>query len=320
MKRETLIWTTLLAFGVVFLLIRAVGTERGVGRQYVVSHEIAGLRDAVDDKIVEVDPNSIPVDDNRHQRIQRATQYSDALPGDTRAVFSLSRTVGVWMAALLTLCIFSYLYRDNVCYKLAEALIVGVSAGYAMVVAFWDVLIAKFLVKLAPGVARYAFVPDTPVHSETEWLYLVPLVLGVMVFARWLPKGKWLARWPLAFVVGTTAGLKLISFLDADFISQIRSTILPLVVFATDQAGVRVFDWKQSLQNIVLVGSVLTSLTYFYFSVEHTGIVGRISRLGVWVLMITFGASFALTVMSRITLLTMRLEFLFKDWLGIGAG
>ncbi len=320
MKRETLIWTMLLAFGAVFLLLRAVATERGVGRQYVVAREIAGLFDETAGKIVEVDPKTITVDDSRYHRMQRATQYVEALHGDTSAVFSLSRTIGIWLAALLTLCIFSYMYRDNVCYKLAEALIVGVSAGYAMVVAFWDVLIAKFLVRLTPNVARYAFVPDTPTGNDTEWLYLVPLILGVLVFARWLPKGKWLARWPLAFVVGTTAGLKLISFLDADFISQIRSTILPLVVFATDQGGARVFDWKQSLENIVLVAGVLTSLTYFYFSVEHTGVVGRISRLGVWVLMITFGASFALTVMSRITLLTMRLEFLFQDWLGIVGG
>jgi len=67
----------------------------------------------------------------------------------------------------------------------------------------------------------------------------------------------------------------------------------------------------------VIVVSVLSSLTYFYFSVEHKGWVGRISRVGIWVLMISFGASFALTVMGRITLLTMRLQFLFDDWLGL---
>ena len=67
----------------------------------------------------------------------------------------------------------------------------------------------------------------------------------------------------------------------------------------------------------MIVVSVLSSLTYFYFSVEHKGWVGRISRVGIWVLMISFGASFALTVMGRITLLTMRLQFLFDDWLGL---
>lgn len=318
MKRETLVWTLLLAFGAMFLLLRAVGTERGVGRQYVVTEEIVGMRDSTDGSIDEVDLKTIPENDERRSRLVRATKHKEARREEAGAVFSLSRTIGIWIAALLTLCIFSYMYRDNVGYKLAESIIVGVSAGYAMVVAFWDILIAKFLVKLAPDVARYALVPDTPVTSRVEWLYLIPFVLGLMVFARWLPRGKWLARWPLAFVVGTTAGLKLISFLDADFLNQIRSTILPLVVFAGDQGGARVFDWKQSLQNIVLVAGTLSSLTYFYFSVEHRGVVGQVSRIGVWVLMITFGASFALTVMSRITLLTMRLEFLFHDWLGIG--
>ena len=122
---------------------------------------------------------------------------------------------------------------------------------------------------------------------------------------------------PLAFIVGTTAGLKLILFLNADFVRQIRSTMLPLIVYSVGSSGSREFDWYQSLQNLVIVVSVLSSLTYFYFSVEHKGIVGRISRVGVWVLMISFGASFALTVMGRITLLTMRLQFLFDDWLGL---
>ena len=96
------------------------------------------------------------------------------------------------------------------------------------------------------------------------------------------------------------------------------SGLLPLLVFTTDASTkVTAFDWKQSVQNIVLVAGVLSSLTYFYFSVEHKGMVGRVSKAGVWVLMITFGASFALTVMGRITLLTMRFQFLFNDWLGI---
>ena len=172
------------------------------------------------------------------------------------------------------------------------------------------------LVKLAPDVARYAFLPDTPANAKANYLYIVPVVLGCMVFCRLIPKIAWMGRWPLAFVIGTTAGLKLTSFLDADFVRQVRSTILPLVVFSATASGGSELDWKQSIQNIVIVISVLSCVTYFYFSVEHKGLVGRISRVGIWVLMISFGASFALTVMGRITLLTMRLQFLFDDWLG----
>ena len=59
----------------------------------------------------------------------------------------------------------------------------------------------------------------------------------------------------------------------------------------------------------------MACLTYFFFSIEHKGVVGRTAKVGIWVLMITFGAGFAYTVMGRITLLTQRIEFLFGDWL-----
>ena len=39
------------------------------------------------------------------------------------------------------------------------------------------------------------------------------------------------------------------------------------------------------------------------------------ARVGIWYLMITFGAAFGFTVMGRIALLAARVEFLFDDWL-----
>jgi hypothetical protein len=60
---------------------------------------------------------------------------------------------------------------------------------------------------------------------------------------------------------------------------------------------------------------VLCCLTYFFFSFEHKGIVGKAARVGIWILMITFGASFGYTVMGRIALLAIRLEFLLDNWL-----
>lgn len=311
MKSDTLIWTILLVGGAGFLTFRATSTERGVGQQYVVPVEVVGQ---VDDagKIVPVAEGETP----DPAKLRKSVRYDKASRGDEKAVFSWSRSVGVWISALLTLCVFSYLYRDNMFYKLAESIIVGVSAGYWLVQNFWEVLVVKVFVKVAPAISRYALVPDLPIDAKVDYWTLVPVILGCLIFCRLVPRVAWLGRWPLAFVVGTTAGLKLILFLNADFVQQVRSTILPLVVFMNSDAN-RTIDWNKSIQNTVIVFSVLSSLTYFYFSVEHKGIIGRISRVGIWVLMISFGASFALTVMGRITLLTMRLQFLFDEWLGL---
>jgi hypothetical protein len=61
-------------------------------------------------------------------------------------------------------------------------------------------------------------------------------------------------------------------------------------------------NWFGVFSNVLLLLGLLASLVYFYFSVAHTGAVGKVSRVGVWVLMIGFGASFGLTVQGRLSL------------------
>jgi hypothetical protein len=233
-------------------------------------------------------------------------EWVAARPDESGAVVSAPRTAGVWVAALLTLAIFSFLYKDNPAYRFAEAVMVGVSAAYFMVAGFWDGLVPKLFIPLS----RMQWGTADDVGRSV--LTLTPLALGMMLLWRLLPRGGWIARWPLAFIVGTYAGIRLLSFLEADFVSQIRNTIVPLVVRTPDGQG---FDLWASVRNGLMLGGVLSCLAYFYFSMDHRGWYGRVARVGVWYLMITFGASFAFTVMGRIALLASRLEFLFDDWL-----
>ena len=229
------------------------------------------------------------------------------------AQVSLSRSVGLWVAAFFTLFIFSFLYRDNPFYKVAEAIVVGVSAAYAMVVGFWTTMIPNLLGKLFPAATQAWAMPGlSPQPEAGSWLYIVPLILGVMLLMRLSPKASWISVWPLAFIIGTTAGLRMVAFLEADFLSQIENSIKPLVVL--DSTGINY--WK-SFEQTLLVISILACLVYFFFSIEHKGAVAGVSRYGIWILMITFGAMFGLTVMGRIALLAIRLEFLFKDWLNL---
>ena len=105
---------------------------------------------------------------------------------------------------------------------------------------------------------------------------------------------------------------QLIRYLQSDLMSQISSTIRPLIV-----AGTAGLEWGATISHIVLFLGVICGLIYFFFSREHTGIFKPASRIGIWVLMVTFGASFGYTVMARISLLTGRVQYLFRDWLGL---
>jgi hypothetical protein len=44
--------------------------------------------------------------------------------------------------------------------------------------------------------------------------------------------------------------------------------------------------------NLVILVGTITGLLYFFFSKEHTGNFGKVTRVGIYFLMISFGASF----------------------------
>ena len=233
-------------------------------------------------------------------------------------------SLGIWVAALLTLFILSFVYRDNPFYKVAESVLIGVSAAYWMVVGFWSTIVPQLLGSLAPGLVREYAMPSLPVSATPGLdaaLAFVPLLLGFMLLWRLAPKGGWISVWPIAFVIGTTAGIRLVGAIEADLMRQLVAAMKPLVVFedGVGAAGeaVRMFDFWGSVGSVVGVVGVLSVLTYFFFSVEHKGAVGKTARVGIWFLMISFGSAFGLTVMGRITLLLQRFEFLFTDWLNI---
>lgn len=199
--------------------------------------------------------------------------------------------IGTWLAAGLTLAIFSFLYRDNPAYKFAEHLYVGVSAAFAVLYTWafdiWPMLIEPMV--LGRGVAN-------PVD---RWILLVPAAFGLLMLARWIPKVAWLSRWAISLTVGIAAGLGITGQIQGILLPQIRGTLLSL----------------DSINNIILVIGVITTLVYFYFSVAHKGVIRAGARIGVVFIMASFGASFGYTVMARISLLIGRLHFLVTDWL-----
>lgn len=226
----------------------------------------------------------------------------------------LSPDPWVWVSALLTLAIFSYLYRDNPVYKFAEHVFVGVAAGYYLVQQYWQVLIPKLVLPLVRG--------------ETGGVLgllslLIALALAVMLIMRWSPSVGWISRWPIAVMVGSYAGLAIVGNAQGDFIGQIQPNLIPLIDFA----AVDRFQAAEGLTNKfiaflwlfgnpILIFGLLVTLLYFFFSAEHTGALGVSARAGVYLLMLSFGASFGFTVMARISLLFERLFFLYGRWLG----
>jgi len=201
---------------------------------------------------------------------------------------------GTFIAAGITLSLYSFLYKDNPLFKFAENLYVGVAAAYTLNQIWYTVLLADVVE------------PLSKLDSESMgnlWL-IVPTLLGIFMLTQLASaKFSWLSRIAFAFVVGLGAGLAIPRTISANLLAQIQPTMGPITA---DMAGFNLF--------IILVG-VVTVLVYFFYSVEHTGPVGVASKTGIWFLMISFGASFGYTIMARLSLLIGRVGFLLEDWL-----
>lgn len=205
----------------------------------------------------------------------------------------LSPLPGVWIAALLTLGIYSFLYRDNPAYKFCEHLFVGISAGYWVVLTYFGTIKPNLV---------------DPLFGSGHLLLVVPLILSLFLFSRFFPRGDWLSRWPIAMVLGVYPALRITGFAQGDLVQQVNGSILPFWVAGNPIA---------SINNILLVVGLLATLVFFFFSTEHKGTIGGIAKVGVYFLMVSFGASYGYTVMARVSLLIGRVMFLLDNWLGV---
>ncbi len=210
--------------------------------------------------------------------------------------------IGIWIAAFFTLALFSFLYKDNPFYRIAEHIFAGLSAGYYVGLIWHSVILAQLVTPLGYHWQAMALGADDGVNHLAKFVFLIVAgILGVLMFGRFFSKSSWLSRFPLAFVMGNTAGIFLMSELHGKVLPQLAATFIDLA----------------TPLGLVIFFGVITTLVYFYFSKEHKGLLGVGAKAGIWFIMIAFGAHFGYTVMGRISLLIGRVQFLLMDWLNI---
>jgi hypothetical protein len=214
----------------------------------------------------------------------------------------MSGIFSVWIAAVLTLMVYSYLLGDNPLYRLAGHLFVGSSIGYAAVIVFHNILRPHLFEPLQKDAAG-------------SWPYLIPLLLGLLLLAKGRRSIAWLGNSSLGCLFGVGAALAIGGALVGSFLPQIQASWLSL---SPATAG----GWEAALDNLFIAVGTVSTLTYFYFTVgsgKKPG--GRLVRfwaiIGKWVILITFGAIFGNRIMSYVSLLIGRVYFLLGDWLGL---
>ncbi len=201
----------------------------------------------------------------------------------------------IWLAALLTLAIFSFLYKENPVYRFAEHLFTGMAVGF-MVAQYWHRIIPDYIIR--------------NIFLARNWVLLIPLAIGLLYVFRFVPKLNWLMLIPIAILLGVGQGMSLPLVIEADVVKQIQGTMLHPGMMKN------VLDpYNGLIVGLVILVGVICTITYFFFSREHKGALRISAHIGIWFVMIGFGASFGYTVMARVSLLIGRIQFLLTDWI-----
>jgi hypothetical protein len=203
-------------------------------------------------------------------------------------MLALTRTQ-VWIAAIWTLIVYSYLFKDNVLFRIAEHTIVPLTVANAVTVTIHSSFI--------PRLERY-------VIGQGWWWFWIFFALGLLYYARYLPaRYSWLYRYPVSISIGWSLG--------AYFTRNPRPYIKHLI---------DVMRPLNTINNLIFFIAFATCMMYFFFTVgTKNKAVTDIGRIGRYILMISFGASFGTTIQGRISLFLARLSFLLTQWIGLQA-
>ena len=209
------------------------------------------------------------------------------------------KLVGVWVAAILTLMVYSHLVKDNPLSRLAEHLFVGAAVGYAAVLAYHNVLWPRLIRPLLTA-------------PQANLALVVPAALAVLLLVRPIAPLRALASLPLAVIVGVGAALAIAGAVAGSLIPQARATMLSL----NPQQPV-----DSLINNTLIIIGVVSTVLSFFFTAKQSSVAGSGLRvaavIGKWTMILAFGAVFASTVTARLALLVGRAQFLLGDWLGL---
>ncbi len=187
---------------------------------------------------------------------------------------------GIWLAAIASAAIYSYLLGDNDIYKLAEHVFVGAGAGHSITAGFANIRDSAW----------------KPLTQGGSFALIIPVILGIMLYARFTKKYAYLSRWALALMVGVGTGVLMRGLPSSQIIQQLRSTMLPL----------------NSIDNVIIILGTLGSITYFLFTLKAPAPVRALNALGRWAMMVCFGASFGAAVSQRTSQAAATVETIIK--------
>lgn len=217
--------------------------------------------------------------------------------------------LGMFVGTVFTLLVFSYIIGDNFLFRLVIHVFIGVAAGFATVVVWYNVIWPQL------------FLPLFELESAKLISLIIPLLLSLLLFAKLSPRLTEFGSPVLAFLVGVGAAVALGGAVFGTLFPQISASINmfdPVAISQNPQGA------GGALANggIIMIGTIST-LAYFHFGARRQA--GRTSHRPLWIewiawvgqifIAITFGVLFAGVYAAALAALIERWSTVFKFFL-----
>ncbi len=195
----------------------------------------------------------------------------------------------VMLEAIGTICVLSYVWKENAGYRFFEFTAIGLAAAHSIVNGWHNYIGPTFTDKI---------------FGEGNWLLLVPAAIGLLYYTRVLGKNvSWLARYPISLSVGYSVGYSL-AYSPRPLLREFRTN----------------FESFEHINDYVVILIWLLVMQYFLFTVgkrkESTAItiIDTISRS---MIMVYMGVLFGTSILGKFSRLLGRYQFLLRDWLNL---
>jgi hypothetical protein len=190
---------------------------------------------------------------------------------------ALEDFIGPLVYNILVISGFSmFLWKKNILSDLFEQTFLATSIALYFTAAFYQIQ--------AQGI--------TPLMNG-QLVILIPIVFGILVYSQFSKKYEFFQRWSLALVIGVGLGIVIYTTIATTILSNFVISIMPII-------GKTALD---TFNNILMMVSVFTTLSYFIFTRPRTSALGASQKIGRYVMMLFFGASFGSFIMTRLSLL-----------------
>ncbi len=216
--------------------------------------------------------------------------------------------LGAVLAALLTLFILSYLIGDNPFYRLAASLFVGLTAGYAVVVALSNVIWPQMIAPLL----NVWNAPQTLDLSRTL-LAVIAFVLSIILVFKLFASTTRPASCVTALMVGVGVAVAIGGTLAGSLIPQVQAAFVSL---GPTKSTPNLLE--SVVEGLFMVVGTVATLWFFYYGgrarpglpTERPGWVKAVAPAGEVFLGTTFGVMYAGAIVASLAVFA-------QSWLNV---